>query len=131
MTKQEKIQEAYGEYFEKMKPWIDEKGWFNKNAFYEEKFFFKYDDLNTAFHHKEDFMIPITIKELDSNKGWVKINNEDDFPKESIYMETINKSYDIKDPKSQGMHHFIKGDEKFLMGLISHYRILPFDPPIY
>lgn len=32
MTKQEKIKEAYGEYFEEMKPWINENGWFDKNA---------------------------------------------------------------------------------------------------
>ena len=81
MTKQEKIQEAYGDYFEKMKPWINENGWFDKNAFYIQRFFFKCQDLDMFFCHRGEFMIPVTIKNIEENNGWVKLNSEEDLPK--------------------------------------------------
>lgn len=81
MTKQEKIKEAYGKYYEEMNPWIDEKGWFNKNAFYQKEFtFLKYEKIDLLFHHKGDFMIPTSIKEIENNNGWTKIESINDLP---------------------------------------------------
>lgn len=82
MTKQEKIQESYGKFYDEMKSWIDENGWFNKNAFYQKEFIFlKYEKIDLLFHHKGDFMIPISIKEIENNYGWIKIESESDLPK--------------------------------------------------
>lgn len=81
MTKKEKIQEAYGKYFEEMKPWINENGWFDKNAFYQKEFGFNYEEIDILFSHLGDFMIPKSILGIANNNGWIVLNSEDDLPK--------------------------------------------------
>lgn len=68
MTKEEKIQEAYGEYWDEMKLWINKDGWFDKNAFYNKNFFFKCKDLDMFFTHKGDFMIPKSLQGIKTKK---------------------------------------------------------------
>jgi len=81
MTKQEKIKEAYGECFEEMKPWINTDGWFDKNAFYNKVFSFNYEKIDILFSHCQDLMIPKSIREIENNNGWIKIESEGDLPK--------------------------------------------------
>jgi len=92
MTKEEKIQEAYGEYFEEMKPWINANGWFDKNAFYNKNFVFKYQDLDMFFTHKGDFMIPVSIQGIENNNGWIKLQGLANEIQDrcSIWIETKN-----------------------------------------
>jgi hypothetical protein len=132
MTKQEKIQEAYGEWFEEMKPWIDEDGWFNKNAFYQKKFGFNYEKIDILFSHLGDFMIPKSILGITNNNGWTVLNSEDDLPKEtdtywfvSRITGKIMKDYFTADSKVSSFHNC-------QVKLYSYYqRIEKPQPPIY
>jgi len=128
MTKQEKIQEAYGDYFEQMKPWIEEEGWFNKNAFYQEEFKFKYQDLDMFFIHLGDFMIPKSIHGITGNNGWIKIESEEDFPKENgdyfICVDGVQPNNNIM--------HLYQLISHCRDGLISHYKpVIKPNEPIY
>jgi len=98
MTKEEKIQEAYGEYYDEMKPWINKNGWFNKNAFYQKKFSFYYEQIDVLFVHWGDLMMPISIEGIENNNGWIKIESEDDLPKEDgFYWAVDSETKDIID----------------------------------
>jgi len=128
MTKEEKIQEAYGDYFEQMKPWIEEEGWFNKNAFYQEEFKFKYQDLDMFFIHLGDFMIPKSIHGITGNNGWIKIESEEDFPKENgdyfICVDGVQPNNNIM--------HLYQLISHCRDGLISHYKpVIKPNEPIY
>lgn len=132
MTKKEKIQEAYGECYEEMKSWIDEKGWFNKNAFYQREFtFLKYKKIDLLFNHKGDFMIPKSIQGIENNNGWVKIESEDDLPNDidglwEIVMNGKQRFIELlKDNKSRLYKDFVKDG-------ITHYKIIEKSkPPLY
>jgi len=118
MTKQEKIQEAYGEWFEEMKPWIDEDGWFNKNAFYQKKFGFNYEQIDILFSHYQDFMIPKSIFRLKDNNGWTKIESENDLPtdKTTQYSTCKDKKVFQSTINCGTVKHW------FNIGKITHYQ---------
>lgn len=125
MTKQEKIKEAYGEYFDEMKPWINENGWFDKNAFYSKNFFFKYDDLKLFFSHKEDFMIPVSIAEIENNNGWIKLESEDDLPKERGSFWTFIEGKEVAVEFSMNTFNTFDDMEfTFDNGKVTHYQSL-------
>ena len=112
MTKQEKIQEAYGEWFEEMKPWINIDGWFDKNAFYNKVFSFNYEKIDVLFSHCQDLMIPKSIREIDKNHGWVKIGEDDLIHFEGdLWGLTKNKEV-----------FFFSTDEFIEKGLLTHYQ---------
>lgn len=79
MTKQEKIQESYGEYWQTVKDHIDENGWDIR--------------LKYSVNYKtQDYIVkghgvyitrPISLFGIEHNNGWIKIESEDDLPKES------------------------------------------------
>lgn len=131
MNKEEKIKEAYGEYWDKMKLWINIDGWFNKNAFFNKNFFFKYDDLNLFFYHKEDFMIPISLKGIENNNGWIKIESENDLP------DNIEGLWEVVRNGEQIFIELLKDNKQrlykdFLKDGITHYKIKEkSQPPIY
>jgi hypothetical protein len=130
MTKQEKIKEAYGEYFEEMKPWINDNGWFDKNAFYNKNFFFKYDDLKLFFSHKEDFMIPVSIAEIENNNGWIKIESKDDLPNNGEFYVYSEKYKSKETAYFDGEQFIIKG--RYPFSAPSHYLpILEPKNPLY
>ena len=135
MTKQEKIQEAYGKFYDEMNLWIDENGWFNKNAFYQEEFKFKYQDLDMFFSHLGDFMIPESIIGITNNNGWIKIESEEDLPKNNgsyftktnYCKETIERDYPIF-TKSMS----IEDERKWWLENITHYQpIVKPNEPLY
>lgn len=119
-----------------MKPFINENGWFDKGSFYNNVFTFKYEDLNKSFSHKENYMIPISIRDLENNNGWISINSEDDLPKdyEGKMFWIVNNDHIPKkhflaffNGKFFTIEHFpMKTDT------ITHYQpILPPKPPIF
>jgi len=70
MTKEEKIQEAYGEYWEKLKFCIDENGWFNQIT--------KWQSLDNYFHKdtiegKSYLQRPKSLQGIENNNGWEDI----------------------------------------------------------
>jgi hypothetical protein len=120
MKKEDKIKEAYGKYWEEMKPFIDEDGWFNKNAFYQKEFIF-YEKIGHLFTHKDDLMMPISIKGIEDNLGWIKIESENDLPKERGSFWTFIEG---KEVVMNTFNTFDDMEFTFDNGHITHYKPL-------
>jgi len=92
MTKQEKIQESYGEYWEASKRYIDHK---NGTIANKDRNF----DIHNGFFEEvkidgENRFRPKSLRGIENNNGWVKIESEDYLPKESgVYEACINEEY--------------------------------------
>jgi len=98
MTKKEKIQEAYGEYWELVKDVVSEHGWVNRDLL-------NIDDIND-FHtesvfYVDDTLRPKSLQGIENNNGWVKIESEADLPidkstqystckEDKVFQSTIN-----------------------------------------
>jgi len=85
MTKTEKIQEAHGEYFERLKGFIDNNGWvkrghyhFLKSAFTEEQIKENYQV--TVEIDNDKMFRPKSLQGIENNNGWIKIESEADLP---------------------------------------------------
>lgn len=84
MTKQEIIKEAWGEYYESIKDELDEHGRYN---YYDcipkerKRKMWQFDNIlcSSVDHY---LLIPTSIKGIEHNNGWIKIQSEEDFPKE-------------------------------------------------
>ena len=78
------------------------------------------------FDYKGGLYRPKSLQGIENNNGWTRIESESDLPKENmVFMECITKlGY-------QATHHFMIGDEKYMVEKYSHYKLMPFNPPIY
>nr|WP_297310389.1 hypothetical protein [uncultured Flavobacterium sp.] len=85
MTKEEKIKEAYGEYYETVKNYIDDNGWCVLNVSQKEP-------INFFAHHGKTEWKPIkervcwrpkSLQGIEDNNSWIKVESEADLPKES------------------------------------------------
>ena len=116
MTKQEKIEEVY----EGFKGRVDENGWANFMAVE----FFGHDNLNSKIKGEKLIYRPKSLSGIESNNGWVKIECEDDLPKEVGHYWTIDKfmktnpTQDFYDPK------LICFKNSRWYDRISHYQII-------
>ncbi len=127
MTKQEKIQEAYRECFEEMKPWIDEDGWFNKNAFYQKKFNFNYEQIDILFSHHQDFMIPKSIFRLKDNNGWKKIETKKDLPNDDEWYWVKKKTGE----QIMSGYQRLVSNERWLNEITHYQKIVKPQEPLY
>ena len=118
MTKQEKIKEAYGEYWELVKETVNENGWFDYN--YEEHR--KIADnipLESYSQFSSSVVRPKSLQGIENNNGWTKIESEEQ------YDELINGEYEwynINNGKYE------KGDLRGY-GIFTHYKIVPIIKP--
>jgi len=121
MTKEEKIKEAYGQYWEERKEYVDENGWDTQLKFYEidrEKF-------DTQTKGRGIYITrPKYLQGIENNNGWIRIESEDDLPKETNNYWVVNelgismRGYDMQD------HNHWED--------ITHYQpIEKPEPPIY
>jgi len=125
MTKQEKIQEAYGKYYPQLKDYIDENGWssnWNNFASVETILFEKEDIEKSQGKWRLKF-----LQGIESNNGWIKIESKDDLPKYGYYEVILRGNNNHSraslcrdfNEKSQLIHY-------------SHYQpIIKPQPPIY
>jgi len=110
MNKQEKIQEAYGENYNKCNP--DENGWskyrldddrnliegFNINSILKCEFDnFRQDNVKRIYCVR-----PIILKGIENNNGWIKIESEYDLPEQTgsyyvVRCEKVEIAVYIKD----------------------------------
>jgi len=127
MTKEEKIQEAYGEYWEKLKFCIDENGWFNQIT--------KWQSLDNYFHKdtiegKSYLQRPKSLQGIENNNGWIKIESEEDLPTTEIDCHII---YNNNLMTFSVWDNVLKG---FYIGIVkqnpTHYQpIIKPQPPLY
>ena len=89
MTNQEAIQNAYGEYWKQVKDYVDGNGWCDS---YNALFLYN-DSLNDLFEQSKPFrngmstpkfwIRPKSLKGIENNNQWIKIESESDLPKDN------------------------------------------------
>jgi hypothetical protein len=84
MTKQEKIKEAYGEYWETVRDYVDKNGWCNT---YWNLFLISDREQKPAREPLK--WRPKSLAGLEHNNGWIKIESEDDLPKLTIEYHVV------------------------------------------
>jgi len=96
MSKEEKIKEAYGEYWELVKNDVTENGWINTNIFSLNNTEIEFEQQKTRTPFLVFFHRPISLQGIDNNNSWI-----DGIPKENGYyfIEYINKATDINEFK--------------------------------
>lgn len=84
MTKQEKIQEAYGQHWEIVKDYVDNNGQCDKLSLF--KFTnLRYNDFDCLFiHTANNYMLPKSLQGIEDNNGWIKIESENDLPNDEM-----------------------------------------------
>ncbi len=131
MTKQEKIKEAYGEYWETIKNNLNLDAWLlSENCYSVEEIrvynFFHDSYIGEIGHNK---VRPKSLKGIENNKGWIKIESENDLPKEEGNYLPFHK---MEYPQSTETYSKNVIHKLFEMKVISHYQpIQKPEPPIY
>lgn len=82
--KQQAIINAYGEYYDKV------KGEMLENGFVPYRLMegstgvtFEFKQYHIVYGNPEPYVRPSSLKGIDNNNGWIRIESEDDLPKES------------------------------------------------
>lgn len=141
MTKQDKIQAAYGEHWQSIKDRVDENGWLNlgwnnsdEEAMQEAlgDWGLKAEDGDTrnsdiSYGEGIDFWRPEILRGIDDNNGWIKLESESDLPK------TIGKYWVIRrnvNGIEEGFYYAPEAER--WLGIITHYQpIIKPKLPIY
>lgn len=126
MTKEEKIKEAWGVAYEEVRGMLTENG-------YIPSIDLAHSNLKLSIYHiqltyNKIGVRPVILQGIENNNGWIKIESEDDLPKEKcdllVYPEFEN----------QFVFHFYndKKSKEVLMQNHTHYQpIEKPKPPIY
>jgi len=78
--KQKAIELAYGIYWEKVKDFVDENGWFD-NGHQEDRFYFTFGNNKIDFEYKKDTSLrPKSLSGIENNNNWTVVNSEEDLP---------------------------------------------------
>lgn len=98
MTKEEKIQEAYGEYWEEIKEFINEDGWmfYDNNEDLKQSGINLMVDIRKNISDEDMFIRPKSLQGIENNNGWIKIESESDLPKESVTFWILDKELGVK-----------------------------------
>ena len=133
MTKEEKIQEAYGEHYHRIRHHVNENGWVDTQTFslarkgIEFEQYKKRSNTYLGFYNR-----PKSLQGIENNNGWTKIESGDDLPKIKgnylvidKFLET-NPSIAFYDPKAV-IFLMSSWYEKY-----SHYQLIINPPePLY
>ena len=135
-TKEQKIKEAYGEYWETVKDYVDENGYYdpilNTMTLQKDLEIFKFCNKFTNKNGVTAIYQPKSLSGIENNNGWIRIESEADLPNDGWYsyicckimtdgvFNIYNEIFDVKKVKRY-----------FNLGLISHYRKYEFKKPIY
>ncbi|QIY92223.1 hypothetical protein [Chryseobacterium gallinarum] len=91
MNKDEKIQEAYGEYY--LKHNIDENGWTNSpSQGFINSIPCDAKEMHIVYGKPEWWYRPKSLSGLENNNGWIKIESEKDLPNEEIGCWFLDKN---------------------------------------
>lgn len=158
-SKEEIIKEAYGEYYDKVKDFIDMNTGACCGVEYDDKGMkINHPPLNELGITQEDhfcdtwfntveckhFWRPKTLEDLENNNGWIKIRNKKDMPRKSCLVKICFRGVpDVPiyqwEPRKGLLHiHETSLDRlktfkyQFYILEISHYKIVELEkPPIY
>lgn len=127
MTKEEKIKEAWGKAYDEVKHLLTENGyiWSVDLA----HICLDLSLYNLDLNYNDTGCRPKSLKGIENNNGWIKIENEEDLPKEDCNVFILHKTYGIITDKYKSVkkdfHYNYKKN-------ITHYQpIEKPKPPIY
>ena len=141
-NKQQAIQEAYGEHWETVKDYVDQNGWFiydfynkNKSNHYEIAFDIVCENIDSIGDFDLKHIRPKSLEGIETNKGWIKIESDEDLPKENnlecflFRNGFIDKG--VFDNETKKFYDFETGYNRRLR-YITHYQpITKPKPPIF
>lgn len=130
MTKQEAIEKAYGEYYFEFKDNIDENGWTNSVS----QGMLNYitcdsKDMHIISGSPENWYRPMSLRGIENNNGWIRIESESDLPKQNGRYWIMSKSSIINQDVFDSTDMILKSLWK---SNYTHYQpIIKPEPPIY
>ncbi|KAA2222999.1 hypothetical protein [Chryseobacterium sediminis] len=86
MTKEDKIKEAWGEYYEQIKNELDEHGRYSysdQNTNERKRKMWQFENIECHQIYDLELLIPSSIKGIENNNGWNACMNESPQPTES------------------------------------------------
>lgn len=139
MTKQEVIQQAWGEtLFPILEMEMKRNGgnwykeWKNSGQFYGN---FLQEGLRVHLYREgienlNGWFYPSELKGIENNNGWTKIESEADLPENGIWYKVVHKNRTIG--KSKDTSGWTVNDKIGFEAFITHYKIFIEDlPPLY
>lgn len=89
-NKQQAIQEAYGEYWETVKDFVTSQGWCKA-------FWNLFEVLDGITNPKSEGTLwrPKSLQGIENNNGWIKIESEEDLPKEQETFHVVLKNGNV------------------------------------
>lgn len=125
MTKREKIQEAYGDVYELYSEFIDENGWLIKLSLIKS---FDVKDLEIDGKKQR----PLSLKGIENNNGWIKIESEDDLPTIGTYYTMTKFNSEISEKVFPHPRFSLEFNKEWWLKYVTHYQpIEKRQPPIY
>lgn len=131
-TKQQAIQEAYGRFYDAKKRHYSVNGWSNPESYTEQEMYEMMQEINMEFG--EHRCRPKSLQGIENNNGWIRIETEDDLPKDLTKCHFIIRGYE----NNHYMGHYYDGlfwnshNEAYSWQVVSHYQpIEKPKPPIY
>jgi hypothetical protein len=130
--KQQAIQEAYGEHWETMKDYVDQNGWFiydfynkNKSNHYEIAFDIVCENIDSIGDFDLKHIRPKSLEGIENNNGWIRIESEQDLPKEGTLEFKVGAMVSNKFHLSRGVYDYNEVNFSFQNKYITHYQIIP------
>jgi len=130
MTKQEKIKEAYGEYYEHFKPYLQENGELALSNI-DSELWEIVDELDFV-SFRNGYSTLKSLQGIEDNNGWIKIESEEDLPKNVIDCWFKTDSDYILLGYFSTRNFFVNDGNDVELRFVTHYQpIEKPQPPIY
>jgi hypothetical protein len=124
MTKEEKIKEAYGEYWNLVKDLVRNDGSLSEAVWLGSSINLPYHDYSTGYYR------PDTLWGITDNNGWIKF--EGNPPKESNWYWIKTKNDTLVAYWANHKNIFVDNDSSFYFNAVTHYQpVRKPKPPLY
>ena len=136
-AKQKAIKNAYGEHWERLNNFINEDGVFiGDTDMISDELFNEWAFIGSSKDINSEKLIsgsrPKSLKGIENNNGWIRIESEADLPKEGMHHSILLDCECINGYRNYDVIVFYEVNSKFRKKEISHYQpIEKPKPPIY
>lgn len=115
-TKEQVISDAYPKDY---KGSIDANGWTNHVALQ----CFKNDELESKVKHGTLIYRPLSLKGIENNNGWKRVESENDLPKHSI-----DCHFELKDTEQVFIGGYVSHRNCFMSGAYTFLNVIAYRP---
>ncbi len=132
-AKEQKIKEAYGEYWENVKNHLTDSNWFKSKELFGDigntkirREFSKIEwECMDNYHPIYCYYFrPKSLQGIENNNGWIKIESEEDLPKEQI------KVWFITNEEIAGTYHPLLKEFRSQFGFYNYASVTHYQPII-